>query len=205
MPTAGKVAAIYAGTGAAVAMTDEATTADATKKRYTVTAEAKRYIPLDAAVTVKVNGSAVTTGYTVERAGGVIVFATALTTEAVTVTSTYVAVAAVGGMYAWKGSFEAPTQEDSDFACGGYESHASLGVVSGKVSCSRYFQNTGADLAAIVGNTFLLKCFIDTGTSKTRYEGWAVLTSDSIDADPAKLIDESLDAVFTGGFYYREG
>lgn len=72
-----------------VTFTDEATTANVAKTRYAITDTAKDSWPFSDPTVVKVDGTVVTTGYTIEYASGTVVFGSALTTEVVTVSGKY--------------------------------------------------------------------------------------------------------------------
>ena len=87
MPIAGKLGAVYRTDGnASTAFTTEATTSNATYTRYSITNSAKRFWDDAVSVTVKKNGTTITTGFTIEYAGGVVVFTTPnLNTDVITV------------------------------------------------------------------------------------------------------------------------
>ena len=78
----------------AVAMTDEATTMSGTNTIYTITNAAKRTLDIDTPIIVKVGGSPVTTGFTIDYLSGIVTFATA-SVRTVTVTGAYVALTTI--------------------------------------------------------------------------------------------------------------
>lgn len=93
MPYSGKKALVKVA-GTAVAMTDEATTLQAgagipVNTQYKITVATKQIIDINTPITVKVGGSAVTTGFIVDTLAGTVIFDTAAV-RTVTVSGKYV-------------------------------------------------------------------------------------------------------------------
>lgn len=100
MAITGMIGAVYVSdiNTAPISFTDQATTKDATLTRYQVTNTAYRYWPLDATITVKKNGTVVSSGYKLERAGGYVVFDSPLQgTDVVTVSGQALTLVQCGG------------------------------------------------------------------------------------------------------------
>lgn len=204
MALSGKVGAVYVQTAdAPVAFTDEATTPNATYTRYTISNAAKRYWSKDYVVTVKKNTVVQTTGFTIEYVGGVIVFATALQpTDVVTVSGYYVNVSQAGGFFNWSLDAELETAEATTFASQGWKQfEPTLKGFSG--SAEAYWGN--ADFFNKLGQEVVIVLYTDAGAAKNRYEGYAVITSDSIETAVDALIQETIEFQGSGPLYYREG
>ncbi|MDA8186654.1 MAG: hypothetical protein M0T85_00740 [Dehalococcoidales bacterium] len=124
MAIAGKVGAVYVSdvNTAPINFTDQATTNSGDNKRYQVTNAAYRYWPYDAAITVKKNGSVVTTGFTLERAGGYVVFSTAnAPTDTITVSGQALTLVQCGGMFNWSVDMKGDLQDVTTYASGGWK------------------------------------------------------------------------------------
>lgn len=190
-------------TAAAQAFTDEATTANTAKTRYSITDRAKSAWPLTATITVKKNTVVQTTGFHLERAIGVVVFDVALTTETITVTGTYATVAEVGGFYSWKNDSSVSTQDITDFvaARAGWETHMATALPSSKVTAQRFWDYSG--FVNRVDDLVLVKCFVSVATGE-QFTGWAYCTGSGADADRTKVIEEPLEFVITGGLFHRD-
>lgn len=199
----GKVGAIYVQTSAApVAFTNEATTADAAKQRYTITNTAKRYWDKSTPVTVKVDGNTVTTGFTIEYAGGVVVFDVSQGTAVVTVSGAYLTVSQAGGFFKWSLDLEQETAEVTTFQSSGWkEFMATLKGFSGSAEAywgnSTFFDNLGQECVVVF--------YVDSGAAKTRFEGFAIITGDSLETPNDDIVQESIDIQGTGPLYFREG
>lgn len=204
MGIAGKVGAVYVQTAdAPVAFTDEATTANATYTRYTITNTSKRYWSKSYAVTVKKNSVVQTSGFSIEYAGGVIVFDSALQpTDVVTVSGYYVTVSQAGGFFNWSLDAELETAEATTFASQGWKQfEPTLKGFSG--SAEAYWGN--ADFFNKLGQEVVVVLYTDAGTAKNRYEGYALITSDGIETAVDALIQETIEFTGAGALYYREG
>lgn len=186
---------------APVAFTDEATTADATLKRFTITDGTKRYWDKNTAVTVKKNAVAITTGFHLEYAGGVVVFDDALLgTDDVTVSGKYVTVAQAGGMFNWTVDLTLDTQEKTTFASGEWrEFDSTLLGFTGSAEAywgdDQFFQALGAEV--------ILALYVNE-TGPVAYEGYAIIAGDGIATDVNELIKEDVEFTGDGPIYYRE-
>ena len=202
MAIVGMVGAVYASAVAEpTAFIDEATTADVTKKRYQVTDSALRYWPPDQTITVKKNGVIITTGFSLERAGGVVVFADALSVDdVVLVSGASLAIAECGGFFNWSIDTESDTEEVSTFSSDGWkEFKQTLNNWSG--SAEAYWGDD--NFMASVGELLVVKLFVDAGVAKQCFEGFAIVSGDSIETPTEGIVNESIDFQGTGPLYLR--
>jgi hypothetical protein len=198
----GRVAGVYAAAvGTPTAFSAKATTANAAKTEFTITDDTMRAWPLDAVIEVKYNGSVVTTGFVLQRAGGKVVFATTPGNNAVTVSGTYSTVTECAGMYGWKRTATMKDQDITDFVAGaaGYEAWTAVGLEQNSLTCQSFWQDT--TLQDSVGDLFYLKCFISSVTGE-RFEAWCYLESADADAGIGAVIESPLVFRPTDGFFY---
>lgn len=197
----GKLGAVYVQTSdAPVAFTDEATTADATRKRFTITVGTKRYWDKNTDVVVKKNGAAITTGFHIEHAGGTVVFEDAqLVGDEITVSGKYVTVAQAGGMFNWTLDLTVDTQEKTTFISGDWrEFEATLVSFSGSAEAywgdDQFFQALGEEM--------IIALYVDED-GPIAYEGYAIFTGDGITTDVNELIQEDIEFTGDGPICYR--
>ncbi len=202
MAIVGMVGAVYASTlDEPTAFADKPTTKDAERKRYQVTDATLRYWPLDQAITVKKNGTVITTGFSLERVGGVVVFATALTVEdVVLVSGKALTLKQCGGFFNWSIDTESDTEEVSTFGSNGWkEFEQTLNNWSG--SAEAYWGDD--NFIESVGELLVVKLFVDAGAAKQCLEGFAIISGDSIEAPVDGIVNESIDFQGTGPLYLR--
>lgn len=203
MAMAGKIGAVYVSKieTSPTAFTDKPTTKDTANKRYQVTDPAFRYWPLDAAITVKKNGSAISSGFTLERAGGVVVFDAALEgADTVTVSGSALTLIQCGGFFSW--SLE-PKGEDVDattFASGGWKEFAR--VLDGWSGSAEAFWGDGRFFASL-GEIIVVKLFADSGASQRCFEGFGLITTEGIEAATDDLVKDKIDFEGVGPLYAR--
>lgn len=203
MALAGKVGAVHVQTSAApVAFVDEATTGDAAKKRYTINNAAKRYWDKNTAITVKKNAVVQTSGFTIEYAGGVVVFDVALTTEAITVSGSSLTVAQAGGFFNWSADLGAEMSDVTTFASNSWKEHIpTIKEFSGSAEAywgdDTFFNKLGMEVVVVL--------YADAGSAKIRFEGFAIIIGDSIETSVDAVIQESINFQGVGPLYYREG
>lgn len=203
MAISGKIGAVYVSdvNTAPVSFTDQATTKDATLTRYQVTNIAYRYWPLDAAITVKKNTSPVTSGFTLERAGGYVVFNTPLqATDVVTVSGQALTMIQCGGFFNWSVDCEADTAEVTTFASNGWKEF--LATVKGWSGSAEAYWGDKRFFDSL-GQIIVVKLFIDSGASQKCLEGFAVVTSDGIETATDDIVQESVDFEGVGPLYFR--
>jgi len=203
MAIAGKVGAVYVSdvNAAPVSFTDQPTTKDATLTRYQVTNPAYRYWPLNAAITVKKNGNIITSGFTLERAGGVVVFDSPLqATDTVTVSGQALTMIQRGGFFNWSVDCELETTEVTTFASNGWKEF--LGTIKGWSGSAEAYWGDKQFFDSL-GQIIVVKLFIDSGASQKCLEGFAVITSDSIETATDDIVNESIDFEGVGPLYFR--
>ena len=202
MALAGKLGAVYVQTDAApVAFTNEATTANTARTRYTITDTAKRYWSKGTAVVVKVGGTTVTTGYTLEYAGGVVVFNVAQAVGAVvTVTGAYVVLAQAGGFFGWSVEPTMDMQEKTTFQSNGWKEFGP--TIKGFTGSAEAYWGDEQFFDAL-GTEVIVALYLNESTG-LRYEGYAVISSDGISTAVDELIQETVDFTGDGPICYRE-
>lgn len=204
MAISGKVGRVLTQTkDPAIAFTDEATTADATKTRYTITDVNKRYWDLNTPVTVKKDAVIQTTGFHIEYPGGVVVFDTALTTEVVTVSGKYVTMEQLAGFFNWTLTVNNKTIDTTCFESGEWEEFA-LATKNFTASAEKFWASD-ADFSQRIGTEVLVVLYTDFGTAKTRFEGYATLNTSAVSVPVNEIINDRLDFQGKNGIYFREG
>jgi hypothetical protein len=200
MALSGKLAAVYAQTDdAAIAITKEATTEDATGLRYQITNAAKRYLDPATAVLVYVNNVLVTTGYTIEYAGGVVVFETD-PANTVTVSGAYLQLEQVGGFFNWSLDISAeplPTNAFGD----SWES-CIMGIFGFSGSAEMYWGDER--FFSLLGQRQLLVLYTDTTVgNEDRYECYAYISGDGVTVYMSDVVKETIKFKGDNGVYYR--
>lgn len=205
MAISGKVGAVYVSdiNTAPVSFTDQATIKDATLTRYQVTNATYRYWPLDAVITVKKNGAVITTGFSLERAGGYVVFDAALqASDVVLVSGTALTLVQRGGFFNWSVDTDSEVPEITTFASAGWKEYAQ--VLNGwSGSADAYWGDTFFYDAIDAGNTIVVKLFIDSGAAQTCLEGFALINGDSIEGPVDGIVSETIDFEGVGSLYPR--
>lgn len=123
--------------GTPVAMTDEATSVITANTVYQITNAAKRVFPLDAAIIVKVGGDPVSTGFTIDRLTGKIIFSTS-SVRTVTVSGTYVPISVVTEANEFSVNLNAELIDTTRFVSSGYVEKTS-GLKSAEGSISEFY------------------------------------------------------------------
>jgi hypothetical protein len=201
----GKVGAVLVQTAdPAVSFTDEATTASSSYKRYKITNSTKRYWDKNILVTVKKNSVVQTSGFTVEYAGGVIVFDSSLNPgDTVTVSGKYVTVSQAAGFFNWSVQTAVKTLETTCFESNEWSEYV-IGEKSWKGSAEKFWVTDNAFISKI-GTEVILALYTDFGTPKTRFEGYGIIETGNITIPTNELIKEKISFTGVGPLYYREG
>jgi hypothetical protein len=183
------------------AFSDEPCTGDAQRKRYQIDDPDLRYWDPAYPVLVEVDGEAMTTGFTLEHAGGFVVFDEALGVEdEVTVSGKALTLVQAGGFFNWSVDGDADDAEATTFASGGWKEFArTLKGWSG--SAEAYWGDTR--FYESLGETVVLKLFVDAGPSQDCLEGFAIINGDGIENPVDGLVQESIDFTGTGPLYIR--
>lgn len=206
MATAGKIGALFAvdQSVAAVTFTDEATTADATKTRYRITNKAKRYWTEDDTITVKKNGVVQSSGFTLERAGGVVVFDTPLTSEVVLVSGKYLTVTQIGSVFDW--SFTAGRPANDTTVMGDtWATKMPSGNGDWSFSADAYYIATSSRRVSFVATAPVIVCLYVDAAGDKRFEGFAAIDSAKLTNTVGEIVSESITGTGDGAVYYHEG
>jgi hypothetical protein len=185
-----------------VAFTDEATTADATKTRFSITDDTKCYWDRNTPVTVEVDSSPVATGFHIEYPGGVIVFDEEQT-GAVTVSGKYIEVEQLAGFFNWSLTVDNKTIDITCFESGEWADFL-LATKSWNASADKFWASD-ADFTQRLGQEVIVALYADFGTAKTRFEGYACMNSDAVDVTVNDVIKDKISFQGTEGIYFRQG
>jgi predicted RNA-binding protein with TRAM domain len=212
MAIAGKVGQFYRQTivasvpFTAAAMSQVTGTGITPYTRYQITDTTKRYWDPTQTVTVKKNGTVVTTGYTVELLSGFVVFTAAnIVTDTITVSASALDVEPVGGVFQWKLDIDATMEDVTTFTSGGNKEFiATLNGFSG--SADAYWLDVDAETLMLAGDTdIILVLYTDAGAGKARYEGFVQFKKISADASVKSVVKKTIDFEGDGVVYYRAG
>jgi len=198
---AGKLAALYRQTtDAAIAFTTEATTEDATHLRYQITDDTKRYWDPNTAVHVYADAAEVTTGFTIEYPGGVIVFAVD-PAAIITLTGAYLTMEEVGSLYNWSLDPQMDTLETT--ALGDSAKSFIAGLLGFTGSAEGYWIDNS--FYAALGDKLALALYVDTTSGSEKwYDCFALITGDNIKVDEVDVVKETIPFQGTGGLYFRQ-
>lgn len=203
MAIAGKVGAVYVsdvGTPP-VDFADQATTDSGDHKRYQVTDPDYRNWPLDAAITVKKNSEVVTSGFTLERVGGYVVFDVANDPgDTITVSGQALTLVQAGGMFNWSVDMKADLQEVTTYASGDWKEN--IATVRGWSGSAEAYWGDRL-LFDSLGEILVVKLFVDSGASQRCLEGHAVITSEGIEAAVDDIVKEKVEFEGVGPLYVR--
>lgn len=203
MPIAGKVGAVFLQTEAEpVAFTKESAAGNPERTVYTIENQNLRYLDKNTPVVVYVNDSTVSGGFSVEHLGGVVRFLAPLPEGAeVTVSGKSVNVDQAGGFFNWSAELAADTADVTTFESEGWKEH--LPAMKGfTASAESYWADER--LSERLGQEIIVALYLDTGTNKNRYEGYAVIAGDSIELAADDVVNESIEFEGSGNLYYRE-
>jgi hypothetical protein len=153
-------------------------------------------------VLVYVNDELVSAGFEIEHCGGVIVFTSALAAEdTVTVSGMSISIAQRGGFFNWSLELKSDTSDITTFQSEGFKEN--LPTVKGfSASADSYWGDS--EFASSLGKEVIIALFVDNTAAKKRYEGYAVISSDSIETAVDDIINETIEFEGNGRLYYRE-
>ncbi len=174
---------------------------DAQRKRYQIDDPDPMYWDPDYPVLVEVNEEPVLSGFTLERAGGYVVFDEALDAEdEVTVSGKALTLTQAGGFFNWSIDLDGEDADATTFASGGWKEFArTLKGWSG--SAEAYWGDT--QFYDSLGKTVVVKLFVDAGTAQDCLEGFAIINGDGIENPVDGLVQETVDFTGTGPLYIR--
>jgi len=211
MAISGRLGAVYVQTATAPqTFTTQATTANSARTRYTITNTTYRYWSLTDAISVYVDAVLQTSGYTLERAGGVVVFATPRgPAEAVTVTGKYVTLAQAAGFYNWSAEVGNEPIDVTEFQpTSGWRSFLQVGIKEWSFSAEAYWTANDPTLfTRLTAGSPVVVVLYMTGaggqTADTRFEGYAVLDSEGIENTSGDVVKFSISGTGLDVFAYR--
>lgn len=200
----GKVGGVFLKTtDAPVIFTDEATTPDLSLTRYTITDTTKRYWDKNSAVIVQVNGEVQASGFDIEYCGGVVVFNEARDSEDdVLVSGSTVAVEQHGGFFSWSAELGMDTSETTTFMSNGWKEFIPS-IKEFTASAESYWGDE--EFFSRLGQEVVIALYVDTTSSKARYEGYGIINSDGVEAAVDDVVNDSIEIQGIGALYYREG
>ncbi len=203
MAITGHVGAVYIETAdPPAAFTKKATQADSSYTQYRIIDASKWYWDKKSPVLVYVNDELVSAGFEIEHCGGVIVFTSALAAEdTVTVSGMSISIAQRGGFFNWSLELKSDTSDITTFQSEGFKEN--LPTVKGfSASADSYWGDS--EFASSLGKEVIIALFVDNTAAKKRYEGYAVISSDSIETAVDDIINETIEFEGNGRLYYRE-
>lgn len=203
MAVIGKVGAVYVSDvdAAPAPFADKPTTADAERKRYQVTDPACRYWPEDATIVVKKNGEPISAGFTLERAGGLVVFEAAQQAEdAIQVSGSALEMVQAGGFFIWSVDTDADDLEATTFGSQGRKEFI-RGLTEWNGSAEAYWGDQ--KFFSGLGEVVAVRLFVDAGVSQRCLEGFALVNSVGIEANVDELVSESIEFTGVGPLYSR--
>ena len=187
---------------APVSFNDEPCSAvDAQRKRYQIDDPDLMYWDPTYPVLVEVDGDPVSTGFTLEHAGGFVIFDTALgADDTVTVSGKALTLIQAGGFFNWSIDGDADDADATTFASQGWKEFArTLKGWSG--SAEAYWGDT--QFFDSLGKTVVVKLFVDAGEAQDCLEGFAIINGDGIENPVDGLVQESVEFTGTGPLYLR--
>ncbi len=204
MAISGMTGAVYVSdvNTAPVSFNDETCSAvDAQRKRYQIDDPDLMYWDPTYPVLVEVNDSPVSTGFTLEHAGGYVVFDEALDAEdEVTVSGKALTLIQAGGFFNWSIDGDADDAEATTFASGGWKEYKRA-LVGWSGSAEAYWGDT--QFYDSLGKTVVVKLFVDAGPAQDCLEGFAIINGEGIENPVDGLVQESIDFTGTGPLYIR--
>ena len=203
MAITGKVGAVYVSdiSAAPIVFLNEPTTADAQLKRYQVTGAGFRYWDLTEPVTVKVNSVIVTSGFTLEHAGGFVEFDVARDPlDVVTVSGQALTLVQAGGFFNWSADGDGEDAEATTFQSQGWKEFVRT-LNSWGGSADAYWGDR--QFFDSLGEIIVVKLFVDAGPSQSCLEGFAIISGEGIEAPVDGLVQETVDFTGTGPLYLR--
>jgi hypothetical protein len=186
---------------APVSFSDKPCTGDAQRKRYQINDSDMRYWDPSTPVLVEENGVPVASGFTLEYAGGYVVFDEALgVDDEVTVSGKALTLIQAGGFFNWSVDGDADDAEATTFASGGWKEYKRA-LVGWSGSAEAYWGDT--QFFDSLGKTVVLKLFVDAGPAQDCLEGFAVINGEGIENPVDGLVQETIDFTGTGPLYIR--
>lgn len=106
----------------------------------------------------------------------------------------------VGGFFNWSLDTDADDEDATTYESEGWKEFART-LKGWTASASAYWGDS--EFYKKVGKTLFVKLFINSGTKQDRLEGYALVSSDSIDTPVDGLVEESIDFTGTGELEFK--
>ena len=203
MAIAGKVGAVFIQTeDVPTTFVKEATQANIDLNRYVIINETCRYFDKNSPVTVYVNDIETENDYQIEHIGGAVVFSSPLNPEdVVSVSGKSINVSQAGGFFNWSAELSLENADSTTFEGDGWKEN--MPTIKGfTASAESYWVDER--LSQRLGDEVIVAMYLDTGANKKRYEGYALLSSDSIEVSVDDVVSESIEFEGSEKLYYRE-
>jgi hypothetical protein len=166
--------------GTPLAFTDEATTANGTYDVYTITNSAKAVWDPTAPITVKKNGSTVSSGYTLDRLFGKVKFTSPLLpTDTVTVSGSYLPMGTLVEAYELSFGMKAENLDVSRFGDDWVRREQGILDASGRFSQWVLTNNNLFD-EFDAGNPIVVEYWINNAV---HFRAWALINAESLSAE----------------------
>jgi hypothetical protein len=179
-------------TGAPVVFTDEATTGDVAHEVYTITAATKNCWDPSAAIVVKVDGVAVTTGFTVERLVGRVTFAASQGASVVTVSGSYLPLSTAAGCKEYTISRARALIDASDFDTGDWKANLA-GKKDASGTLGVWYQNDSYFFDAMDADApIVLEFYADRGSAFTM-RAWTNLSKCGVSSTQDGAVDHPIE------------
>ncbi|HHT47372.1 MAG TPA: hypothetical protein GX004_08860 [Firmicutes bacterium] len=152
-------------------------------------------------MSVRVDGVSVTAGFTLEHAGGFVVFDNALAAgDEVEVSGKALELIQAGGFFNWSIDFDGEDADATTFKSEGWKEFVrTLKGWSG--SAEAYWGDE--QFYDSLGKIVVVKLFVDAGPAKDCLEGFAVINGEGIENPVDGLVQETVDFTGTGPLYIR--
>lgn len=122
--------------------------------------------------------------------------------DEVTVSGKYLTVVQHGGFFNWSADLELETSDITTFQNAGWKEN--LPTVKGfTASAESYWGDE--EFYAGLGKEVVIALYTDATASKQRYEGFGIISSDSLETAVDDIVNETIEIQGTGPLYYREG
>lgn len=195
---------------APVSFTDEAMVRQTDNKTYIIDDSTKRYWDKRQPVKVEVSTDAgstwdeVTSGYSVQYAGGVIVFGTAGADREVRVSGRYYELEEKLGFFSWTLTPDVSIHEVTDFQSEGWTENIA-GNRSWSAQAEQHWRNE-EKMDDWVGEMLPISFYVDDRAgAKHRYEGVAHVSQDALTVPQGDIVDRTIQFTGDGGVWRREG
>jgi hypothetical protein len=136
-------------------------------------------------------GEVQSAGYQLEHCGGVVVFDESKDgDDVVLVSASAVTVEQHGGFFSWSAELGMETPETTTFMSNGWKEFIPS-VKEYKASAESYWGDD--EFFSRLGQEVIIALYVDTTSSKARYEGYGIISSDGIETPADDVVNESIE------------